>query len=124
MLLPFSWGMFIFFMHSIPGYDLVYNDPWRLLSLDKLAHMALFSAFVVMLIVAFRKQVTFRTLRTSARLWAVGIAMVYGSSLEFFQGQYFMMRTTDPLDMAANTIGAVIGLLAFRIIYGPGHFSR
>ncbi|MFN8698387.1 MAG: VanZ family protein [Flavobacteriales bacterium] len=111
-------------MHSIPGYDLVYNDPWRLLSLDKLAHMALFSAFVVMLIVAFRKQVTFRTLRTSARLWAVGIAMVYGSSLEFFQGQYFMMRTTDPLDMAANTIGAVIGLLAFRIIYGPGHFSR
>lgn len=119
MAIPVVWGILIFFMHGIPGCDLVYRDFWQSLTFDKLAHVALFAVFVMTQVVAFRKQVVFRTLRQSARLWALCIALVYGALLEFLQSVFFFMRSYDPIDLIANGIGAFVGLLTFRLIYGP-----
>jgi len=124
MIIPFAWGLFIFFMHSIPGYDLVYDDPWRLFEFDKLAHMVLFAGFVLTQTVAYRKQVSVRTLNRNPRRWAVSIALVYGAGLEIMQGAMFVSRTSDPLDFLANAMGAFLGLFLFRLIYGPDHYPR
>lgn len=111
-------------MHSIPGYDLMYDDPWRLFEFDKLAHMGLFAGFVLTQVVAFRKQVFLRGLNRYAGRWAVVIALVYGAGLELMQGQLFISRTSDPLDFLANAMGAFFGLLLFRLVYGPDHRVR
>ncbi len=74
-------------MHSIPGFDLVYHNPWRLLEFDKLAHMALFAGFVLTQIIAYRKQIAFRKLRNHAKKYAVLISLMYGGLLEFYQGE-------------------------------------
>jgi len=105
-------------MHSIPGFDLVYNDPWRLFEFDKLAHMVLFAGFVLTQIIAYRKQIALRKLRNHAKKYAVVIALVYGALIEFFQSQFFFLRTSDPVDFLANAIGVFLGLALFRLIYG------
>ena len=113
-----AWVLVICALYSIPGFDLLYQDPWNFLTLDKLAHVFLFAVLVDLLIVAFRKQYRYRRLRLHARKWSLLVAIGLGGVLEFYQGTYFIMRTSDPLDFAANAIGAFMGLLMFRIVYG------
>lgn len=118
LAVPIIWAAIIFFVYSIPGGDIVYQDLWSLLKFDKLVHMGIFALWVNMLIVAFKKQSTSRPLKQNARLVAVSFALAYGGILEFYQSKWFIDRTTDPYDFIANTLGAFIGLLVFRIIYG------
>lgn len=112
------WVLVIAGLYAIPGFDLVYTDAWDLLTFDKLAHMFLFAVLVNLLMVSFRKQFRVRTFRIHARKWSLFIAISLGALLEFMQGTYFVMRTSDPMDFLANTLGAFSGLLLFRLVYG------
>ncbi|MDZ4823147.1 MAG: VanZ family protein [Flavobacteriales bacterium] len=118
ILIPLSWALLILAMHSIPGFDLAYRDPWQLLRIDKLAHAGMFAAFVAMLMVAFRKQDRYSGIRIHAQKISVLISISYGGLLELYQGQLFVERTSDLHDFAANTIGAFLGLILFRMVYG------
>ncbi len=115
---PACWATFIFFMHSIPGLDITYDDPWQLVKFDKLAHMGMFAVLVLTIMVAFRKQGYSRTLRNHARKMAMLMSITYGGILEYFQGSLFPQRVTDPMDFVANTLGVFLGIVLFRIVYG------
>lgn len=118
MSVPVCWAIFVFFMHSIPGFDIRYEDPWQIFKFDKLAHVALFAVLVITSVVGFRKQVYIRGLRAYPRFWAVSFALVYGGLLEYYQGALFVQRASDPVDFLANSLGVLVGLLSFRVIYG------
>ena len=113
-----TWALLLLAAHSVPGTDLVYDDPWELFRIDKLAHASMFAVFVVMLMVAFRKQDVSRTLKFHARKWSTIVACSYGAMLEFYQGYCYTGRTTEVLDFVADSIGCLLGLLLFRFIYG------
>lgn len=118
MAVPIGWAAIIFFIYSIPGGDIQYVDLWSLFKFDKLVHIAVFALWVNMLIVAFKKQSTSRPLRNNARTIALLLALAYGGFLEYIQGRVFIDRASDPYDFIANTLGAFLGLLVFRLIYG------
>lgn len=118
MAVPIFWAAIIFFIYSIPGGDIVYEDLWDFFQFDKLVHIAVFAIWVNMLVVAFIKQTTSRPLKEYARAIALVMALGYGGFLEFIQGNVFIGRTTDPFDFVANSLGALLGILLFKIIYG------
>ena len=118
MAVPVCWTVFIFGVYSIPGFDLSYQDPWKLIRFDKLAHSGLFAILVLTLITGFRKQTAIRGLRMHAKKNALIFAVVYGGVLELYQGRLFVERSSDIMDFIANVLGALLGLILFRMIYG------
>jgi len=117
-IIPVVWALAILVLYSIPGFDLSYEEPWDLLRLDKIAHMGLFAVMFLVLMVAFRKQGSYRRLKFHARKFSLILTLLYGGVLEFYQGAFFIERSSDLLDFIANSVGAFLGILLFRILYG------
>jgi len=82
----------------------------------------MFGLLVLTLIIAFRKQQQFNFLHRHEKKLALLITIFYAAILEYYQGKYFVARTTDPLDFVADSVGAFLGILFFRLIYGRALF--
>lgn len=105
-------------LYSIPGTEIGSLSFWDLLGADKLAHTGIFTLFTLSLITAFRRQTRYSGLRARYKTIAIGLSMTYGGVLELLQAQVFIGRSGDVLDFIANGLGAFLGLILFRIIYG------
>lgn len=103
---------------ALPGEDFPDLNFWSLLTFDKAAHMFVFAVLVLLLIIGFIKQYRFRQLRYIAVRTAVIIGIAYGALTELMQEFIFAGRSADVWDFAANTIGVLLGVIAFRLIYG------
>lgn len=77
----------------------------------------------LMLIVALKRQCSFEIFRHRATIIAVILSLSYGIALEYIQMQYFEGRTAEWLDALANSLGAIFGVLIFKIIYGNTRLS-
>jgi VanZ family protein len=75
-----------------------------MIDLDNFVHACMFFVLALLLANAFRVKGT----PTRYLLWAVVISILYGVGTEFMQGLEAMGRRTDPLDMIANTAGALL----------------
>ena len=118
-LLPaFSWMALIFAMCLVPGGSLPRVNWMSLFSIDKLVHVGMFVVLVVLLIVGFRKQYNYQLLRSRAISVALLISFLYGIVIELLQAGVIFDRTADVNDVIANVIGAFLGVLLFRFIYG------
>jgi VanZ family protein len=111
------WAIFILVLCSIPGKQLPETPFWDLLAFDKTAHMAVFLVFAVLLKVSFLKQHQFAVLRYYVNRVTLMVAIGYGVAIEILQNTLFTDRFADVNDMIANAIGAVLGLLIFKLIY-------
>lgn len=105
-------------LYSIPGSELQNISYWDLLQADKLAHSGIFTLFTVSLLVAFRRQTKYSGLRARYKTIAIVVSLLYGAFLEYLQSAIIAERTGDVLDFVANGMGAFLGLLLFRLIYG------
>jgi hypothetical protein len=117
----FVWGIFIFTLSVWPGKDFPSLPDWSdLLSLDKIIHMT-FYGLLTWLILWGKRQNTQNTEGGVSLVFAFATAALssgFGWFLEWFQGAYCQDRMCDVMDGVANTIGAGIGLLAFRLWNG------
>lgn len=105
-------------LYSIPGTEIGSLSFWDLLAADKIAHTGIFTVFTLSLIAAFRRQTRYSGLRARYKTVAIGLSMTYGAVLELLQAQVFVDRSGDVIDFIANGLGAFLGLILFRIIYG------
>jgi VanZ family protein len=117
-LIAILWALLILILTTLPGEDFPDLNFWSLLTFDKAAHMFVFAVLVLLLIIGFIKQYRFRQLRYIAVRTAFIIAVVYGALTELLQEFIFTDRNADLYDFIANVIGAVLGVIAFRLIYG------
>lgn len=99
------WALCILVLCLIPGSTLPEWDWFALLDLDKLVHAGMFGALTVLLADALRKR------DTLSRYVLMGflVSVAYGAATEFMQGMEALGRRTDPSDVVANTIGALLG---------------
>lgn len=97
------WAGVILWLCLIPSRALPEWNWFSVFELDKFVHAGMFFVLSMLLAQAFRSH------RSPARyiLWACIISVAYGLGTEFLQGLEAMGRRTDPLDMIANTVGAV-----------------
>lgn len=113
------WALFILFVCGVPG-EQVPEPPsfFEFLYLDKLAHVFLFLVLAFLLCIGFKKQYSFRYLRSSAKLSVFLISTLYGALIEGLQYLIFSDRYFENGDLLANSIGALLGTIAFQGLYG------
>lgn len=108
-----AWGIFIFTLSVWPGKDFPSIPDWGdLLSLDKIVHMT-FYGLLTWLILWGKRRNTEGAISFIIMLVVAAFSSGFGWFLEWFQGAYCQDRMSDVMDGIANTIGAVVGLLAF-----------
>ncbi|MFT4522603.1 MAG: VanZ family protein [Bacteroidia bacterium] len=105
----------IFILSSIPGNQL---PTFSFNAADKVEHFLAYGTLCFVWLVEKA-----RALRWSSRSgrWLIRIvaaSIMYGLVLEILQGLVFYHRTFDYADILANTVGALLGMLIFRLSFG------
>jgi VanZ family protein len=106
------WAFFIFVTSSIPSLTL---PEFKLVSSDKLAHMAVYFILTALLFRALSRQGRFPRLKAGSLKWSVVLSVAYGASDEFHQS-FVPMREVSVADVAADAIGAILFALVVIII--------
>ena len=112
---PLGRAVFILLLSSLPSDNLPGSSVE---GIDKVVHFTLYLLLSHMLIVACKKQIRFTNLRISATKKAVIISVCYGIFMEVLQGTVFVSRSIELLDIFANSVGALAGVLSFKLVYG------
>ncbi len=112
------WAAFIFVLCVLSGEEFPDLSFWSFFTFDKAAHAFVFAVLVLLLTVGFIKQYTYKSLRYIAVPAAATISLLYGALTETMQMFLQNGRMADVMDFIANSVGVVIGVLLFHIIYG------
>lgn len=103
------WSIVIIVLSTLPGKAMnsfSFSDLWNV---DKLGHLVVYAIHCFLLLRGYR-HLTNEILNRhviSALLWSVFL----GFSLEIIQYSFFPDRHFDILDLIANIIGSIVGLI-------------
>jgi VanZ family protein len=104
------WAGVIVLLCGFPGNRIPNFDLLNRISFDKLVHTAMFSILTFLLLLAERSQ--FNSFKLNA--FILEAAVMFGVLMETMQTAIFINRFGEWVDMVANTIGAILGLLLAR----------
>lgn len=98
------WALTIFILCSIPGEYIPSNNWLELLSFDKLVHASIFFTLCALGMLSIHQN----NWSSNWLLPLIGLAILYGASLEYMQGHYFRHRSADWHDIIANSTGCLL----------------
>ena len=101
------WSAIIVVLSTMPGINLP-ETLADLFSWDKLAHAFIYGVQVWLLLRTAEKPTGGQT------AIILLVSVLYGASMEAIQYAFFPGRYFELLDIAANTVGSIIGWLIFR----------
>ena len=101
------WALVILALCAIPGRYIPETGWMALLSVDKLAHAALFFVQGILVILS----ALIRYLPRSVLKASFFLGICYGILLEVMQGAVFSERSMEWQDMVANTAGLLVAAL-------------
>ena len=90
---------------------------WDLLSFDSFAHAAMFAVLTFLMIVGLKKQFTFPKLKHYSFRISFTLSFLFGVGIEFVQHYVVVSRSGDIIDVLANTIGCLLGIVLYKLIY-------
>jgi VanZ family protein len=101
-----SWAIVIFILCATPGRYIPSASWLEILSFDKFVHAGIFFVLcsLCFLIVIKRNQAN-----TFLYVYVL-VGIIYGTSLEFMQANYFSERSADWQDIVANSTGCLLAL--------------
>jgi VanZ family protein len=114
---PLIWMGVILFLSIIPGEDLPDFSFWKLLSVDKLVHAGFYMVLSFLILKGCVRQYRSPRIRTNGSIIAISVSTVYGGFMELLQELYLNDRYGDWMDIISNVIGAVAGVIVFRLIF-------
>lgn len=107
-ILAMLWTLLILFLCFLPGKDLPeVNVPL----IDKWAHVILFGVFT------FLWHGTVPTRSYSYKIILLAAAVFLGGLVEYVQGHYVPQRSQDMMDVLADSIGGILGIIVYTAIY-------
>lgn len=102
------WTLLVFILCFLPGKDI---PEIHIPLIDKWAHMVLFGVFSYLWhLTTPSKSVTFKAI-----LFIVTVFI--GWLVEYVQGHYVEGRTQDAMDTLADSIGGMIGIIIYAMVY-------
>ena len=116
-LFTILWAVMILLTTLLPSSSMPSLSIWELFSFDSFAHAFLFGVLTFLMIVGLTKQYTFLKLRHFAIRTSLFISFTFGILVELMQHFFIYGRHGDIMDVIANTIGCLIGIVAFKWIY-------
>jgi len=119
------WALIILVLTGIPGtYIPEVKTFWAWLSYDKLVHLFMFGTFSYLLLNGFREQYFNSRYRLYYVAGFVVLSMAYGLLTEVLQAHVFRGRDGNVYDFLADSAGAILGWVIFRLKYRKRNFSR
>lgn len=115
-----AYAVLLALVSLLPGSRLPTIPDWsRLFSPDKVAHFGAYALFALLL-----SACTSERGRIGNTVYAVLAAAAYGALLEVLQGIAGTGRSYDPVDMAANALGAMLGGVVWLLFLSLKKFLR
>ena len=116
--LAIIWFLFILLLVSVPGTFIPSIQTFaEWLQWDKLTHFVLFGSFSFFLIIGFLKE----NHKTTWQIYciAIFISILYGAFTEWWQKYVCINRDGNMFDFYADTIGAILGGVFYKILNKP-----
>lgn len=95
------WALVILFLSAHPQMGL--SRHWGWIQPDKIGHAGAYALLAFLLQLGFKRW-----------FFPVIIGTLYGIAIEFMQHAFFYGRQFDLLDMLANFIGCLMGVVVFH----------
>lgn len=111
-----GWAVVILVGTLLPAKALPPTPQWDLLSFDSLVHAVLFGGQLVLLLFALRQDPAVQ-LGTKTITGAFLLVGAFGVLVELLQGAMALGRAYDPADMVSNTVGSLLGLGAWFLVF-------
>jgi len=107
----------ILLLTLLPSASMPPLSIWSLLSFDSFAHAFLFTVLIFLMIVGLKKQFSYLKLRHYAIRVSLFTSVIFGIAIELMQHYFITGRQGDMIDVLADTIGCLIGIVLFKWIY-------
>lgn len=120
-LLLAVWAVIILVLCGLPPQDVEKMKLFNFPQLDKFVHMALYLGFGLFVMAVLTLHKRLRGTKT-IYLIAIAICALYGWIIELLQRYLFVGRSYELLDLLADIIGAVLGVLLYNWL--SGRFKR
>ena len=108
------WAALIFALSATPGRHMPDLTFWNLFQPDKVGHLVVYAVLVGAMLWGFQHLRQREKIPRNVITIVVLFAISYGISIEFMQFNFFSGRNFDVIDILANIIGCLIGLLSLR----------
>ena len=110
-------GIVILILTGLPGSLFPRVKPT--IGLDKVVHLIMYAGFAFACLWGYRKQFISNGLsyRRKAIFLTLFISIAYGGLTELIQEYLIKSRTGDWIDFLADSIGTIIGILAFYLFF-------
>ncbi len=119
------WALIILVLTGMPGkYIPEVKTFWDWLSYDKLVHLFMFGTFSFLLLNGLREHYFNSRYRLYYVAGFVILSMAYGLLTEVLQAHVFVGRDGNVYDFLADSVGAILGWLVFRLKYRKRKYSR
>ena len=105
-----TWLLILSILSLTPGENLP-EFKLQLFELDKLIHFIFYFILVLLMSIGFRLKKNEPFYKSS--VWIVGIGIFIGWSIEYLQGNYITNRYFDYLDIIANSLGTIVGMIVY-----------
>jgi VanZ family protein len=113
------WAVFILILTGTPGnYIPSVSSFWEWLKPDKLVHLFAFGILTFLILYGVMEQYLSSRRRYVYVVSAVGISLAYGLLTELMQVYVFTGRYGSFYDFLADSLGATLGWIAFRLYFG------
>jgi len=112
------WAIFVLLLTGIPGNyvpETISFLDWA--SPDKVVHFILFGGQTFLILYAYRDKLSDKQSLIKIAVVAIVIGVVYGLLTEILQAYVFIGRDGNLFDFIADMLGALIGFLAFYLLY-------
>lgn len=118
IIISLLWAVFILILSGLPGDSLPSNKFDWFPHFDKAVHAGLYFplAFFLMAEFSYRSE---KLIVHGAWILTLSIVGVYGGLIELAQDYLFVNRSADWIDLVADLVGGVLGILAYWIIGKP-----
>ena len=108
-------GLIILALSLMPGSSLPSFSFFDLFQPDKIGHFFAYGIFVSTLLYGFVQQAHPTKIINTTVFKAVIFGICYGIVIEIIQGAFFPSRNFEVLDIIANIIGCLVGVLSLKL---------
>jgi VanZ family protein len=115
-----AWALLILVVCGMPGDEVPESPYLDFPYLDKLVHGILFLVLALLLSAGFKRQFSLPLLRDRSKTAGFIAAVIYGGLIEGMQYFFLPERSLEAGDLLGNTVGAGLGVVSFRALYGKG----
>lgn len=112
------WAVIVLLLTGIPGNyvpETISFLDWA--SPDKVVHFILFGGQSFLILYAYRDKLSDKKILIKIAIVAIVVGVVYGLLTEILQAYVFVGRNGNVYDFIADLLGALIGFLAFYLLY-------